>query len=287
MLIASVALAAVPAQAGETEKKPALIDVLLPADAELEVDGYKAKAMGETRRFETPPVELGFTYAYTVKATWRGHTIERKIRMRAGETIVVDLRQELQTAATPPPVGSFGLLVPPARTAVPKVEPKPEIKPAAALVSKPKHEPDTKVEAKPKSKPAAVLASKPAVLRKPMIPTAPPTPVSAPVLRVASPDNVVLRPGQTKYLEIKVTMKNGEPLPAEPVVMLASSPDDKLTCSAWTASDFKSKPAAYTRGFAVKSAADASEGEHKVKVLVTAGAEKAELALKVTVQLPR
>jgi len=107
---------AVTAPASGAEKKPALLDVLLPADAELEVDGYKAKATGETRLFETPPVELGKTYVYSIKVTWQGRTILRRIQLRPERVTTVDLRRELQTSATPAPVGSFSLLVPPAMT---------------------------------------------------------------------------------------------------------------------------------------------------------------------------
>ena len=116
VLISSAALMAVTAPASGAEKKPALLDVLLPADAELEVDGYKAKATGETRLFETPPVELGKTYVYSIKVTWQGRTILRRIQLRPERVTTVDLRRELQTSATPAPVGSFSLLVPPAMT---------------------------------------------------------------------------------------------------------------------------------------------------------------------------
>jgi uncharacterized protein (TIGR03000 family) len=103
---------AAPAQA--TEKKPAVFEVLLPADATLEVDGHPTQSTGERRRFQSPPVETGSTYAYLIKATWRGNTITRTIRLRAERVTTVDLRQELQAMPSPKPSGSFSLLVPPA-----------------------------------------------------------------------------------------------------------------------------------------------------------------------------
>jgi uncharacterized protein (TIGR03000 family) len=96
------------------EKKPAVFEVLLPADATLEVDGHPTQSTGERRRFQSPPVETGSTYAYPIKATWRGHTLTRTIRLRAERVTTVDLRQELQAMPPPTPAGSFSLLVPPA-----------------------------------------------------------------------------------------------------------------------------------------------------------------------------
>ena len=43
--------------------------VRLPADAVLEIDGKKTQSTGEERRFETPPLRVGGTYRYTLKAT--------------------------------------------------------------------------------------------------------------------------------------------------------------------------------------------------------------------------
>jgi hypothetical protein len=94
----------------------------------------------------------------------------------------------------------------------------------------------------------------------------------------------MLRPGQTQYVEVKVTTESGGALPAEPVVTLDGPADNKVTWGAWTTSNFKSNPVAYAIGFAIKAAADAPQGERKVKVRVSAGPAQAERSFRVVVQ---
>src|SRR5262245_61099767 len=113
LLVLSALLA--PCTARGQEKAPAVFEVLLPADADLEVDGKKTRATGESRRFQSPPVPAG-TYAYTLKATWRGHNITRTILIRPDLVTQVDLRAELQAASIPPATGSFALRAPEALT---------------------------------------------------------------------------------------------------------------------------------------------------------------------------
>ncbi|MHB1424823.1 MAG: TIGR03000 domain-containing protein [Gemmataceae bacterium] len=96
------------------DKKPVHLDVLLPDDAELEVNGYKTKSTGEKRMFESPPVEMGRTYEYSLKVSWREHTLTRHIQVQAEHPLTLDLRKELEALAKPKPAGSFVLLAPPA-----------------------------------------------------------------------------------------------------------------------------------------------------------------------------
>jgi uncharacterized membrane protein len=96
----------------------------------------------------------------------------------------------------------------------------------------------------------------------------------------------MLRPGQTQYVEVKVTTESSGALPAEPVVTLDGPSDNKVTWGAWTTSDFKSNPVACAIGFAIKAAPDAPRGERKVKVRVTAGPAQVERSFRVAVQPP-
>ena len=110
-----VVLVGVSRPAWAADKKPVHLDILLPKDAELEVDGHKTKATGSTRRFESPPMPVGRTYAYALKVVWHGHTLTRRIEVRPEHPLTVDLRKELQALAAPHrPAASFALLVPPA-----------------------------------------------------------------------------------------------------------------------------------------------------------------------------
>jgi uncharacterized protein (TIGR03000 family) len=113
-VLSLVLLAEVPRPAWGADKKPVHLDILLPEDAELEIGGYKTKSTGETRRFESAPVEVGRTYAYSLKIAWHGHTLTRRIQVQPERLLTLDLRKELEALAAPKPAGSFALLAPPA-----------------------------------------------------------------------------------------------------------------------------------------------------------------------------
>jgi uncharacterized protein (TIGR03000 family) len=81
----------------QSEAKPAYLQVRIPADAELTVDGVKTKQQGELRRFVTPPLASGKNFVYTFRATWKegGKDVsqERKVGVQAGLETTVDLRR--------------------------------------------------------------------------------------------------------------------------------------------------------------------------------------------------
>src|SRR5438067_126033 len=87
------------------EKKPAVFQVSLPADADLELNGLRTRATGETRRFESPPLETGSSYTYALKAAWRGKTVTQAVTIRPGLVAAVDLRRAFDAATVP--TGSF------------------------------------------------------------------------------------------------------------------------------------------------------------------------------------
>ena len=90
------------------------ISVAVPLDdAVLSVDGKVIPGTGTSRTFETPPLEAGRTYRYTVTATWQPNTYTRMTRskivsLRAGGRLAVDLtvddpndRVQVQYVPTP------------------------------------------------------------------------------------------------------------------------------------------------------------------------------------------
>jgi uncharacterized protein (TIGR03000 family) len=85
--------------------------VRVAADARLEIDGEKTRQTGEVRRFRSPPLGADRNYTYTLRATWKQSgdelQVERKMRIRGGQTVEVDLRTP--DAST---TGSFRLLMP-------------------------------------------------------------------------------------------------------------------------------------------------------------------------------
>jgi len=73
---------------------PARITVKLPADAKLYVDGVACPLTSETRSFETPKLESGRAYTYTLKAelvrNGQTRSESRQVELRAGKPVTVE-----------------------------------------------------------------------------------------------------------------------------------------------------------------------------------------------------
>ncbi|GIW78566.1 MAG: hypothetical protein KatS3mg105_0373 [Gemmatales bacterium] len=81
---------------GLTEFEPAWITVKVPDDAVIEINGRRTRSTGPVRTFETPPLEVGTTYHYTIRMTYTegGKKVSRlrRIQFRPGEETIIDLR---------------------------------------------------------------------------------------------------------------------------------------------------------------------------------------------------
>ena len=88
--------------AARADEKPATIRVTLPADATLTIDGQPTKSTAADRLFQTPALETGKEFQYTLRATVvRGDdtvSVERRVTVRAG--------QESRVSLTLPSVGA-------------------------------------------------------------------------------------------------------------------------------------------------------------------------------------
>ncbi len=90
----------VAAQAASTARVTSRMAVTVPhTDAELVVDGRTVPGSGLRREMETPPLERGVVYQYSVAATWRPNTYTtmtrtKSVSFRAGEPFTVDLTVE-------------------------------------------------------------------------------------------------------------------------------------------------------------------------------------------------
>ena len=88
---------AVTAQAASIARVTSRMAVTVPhVDAELVVDGQMVPGSGLLREFETPPLERGVTYKYSVETKWQPNTYTTMTRIkavsfRAGERIAIDL----------------------------------------------------------------------------------------------------------------------------------------------------------------------------------------------------
>jgi uncharacterized protein (TIGR03000 family) len=83
--------------AASPERSTATVNVTLPADAELTIDGQATHSTSGQRRFITPPLEAGQDYWYTFTARFvrqgRMTTNEQRVWVRAGRETVVSLGQ--------------------------------------------------------------------------------------------------------------------------------------------------------------------------------------------------
>jgi arylsulfatase len=90
------------------DEKPITFEVLLPANATLEIDGNKTEETGETRTFRTPPLAVGGRYSYTLKATANGKVVTRKVQLTFGRQNRFDLRGEFRSGDADQPSSSAG-----------------------------------------------------------------------------------------------------------------------------------------------------------------------------------
>jgi uncharacterized protein (TIGR03000 family) len=88
----------VPGAAAPRHETPAVLQVHVPAEAEVWFDNARTATRGENRRFVSPPLEQGKRYSYEVRVRWldNGKPIElnRTLVVVAGEQQNVDFLAE-------------------------------------------------------------------------------------------------------------------------------------------------------------------------------------------------
>src|SRR5262249_15845248 len=84
---------------GEAENDQVIgVEVLLPGNALLEIDGNKTTETGAERTFQTPPLKVGGHYNYTLKATSGDKVVTRQVHISHGAANTFDLRPDFQAA---------------------------------------------------------------------------------------------------------------------------------------------------------------------------------------------
>jgi uncharacterized protein (TIGR03000 family) len=73
----------------------ALIEVRVPAEAEIWFEGDKTSQTGSVRQFVTPPVTPGKMFTYDIRARWTGADgkpvdLQRSVQFQAGQRLTVD-----------------------------------------------------------------------------------------------------------------------------------------------------------------------------------------------------
>ncbi len=88
------------------QPSPVLVELRVPANAEILFDGTKTVQKGTLRRYISPPIEPGRHYAYVVKAMWmedgREKTETRTLTVHAGERRTADLTKPAPEPLTKP-----------------------------------------------------------------------------------------------------------------------------------------------------------------------------------------
>jgi len=90
-------------QQGQQQRDPnrAYIHVMVPPQAEVMFEGTPTQQRGPNRMFQTPPLEQGHNYSYTITARWqdqngREMTRTRKVSLQPGQTQNVSFMQQGQ-----------------------------------------------------------------------------------------------------------------------------------------------------------------------------------------------
>jgi hypothetical protein len=91
------------AQDKKPQERPCVFTVLLPANARLEIEGYVARSRGEIRLFESPPVPVGRTYTYTLRAIHGGIVVTRTVEVSPDKQVEIDLRPDFGIRVPVPP----------------------------------------------------------------------------------------------------------------------------------------------------------------------------------------
>src|SRR5262249_23022830 len=90
-VVAPVATQIAPLALAQAGGETAIVfEVMLPANAILEIDGDKTAETGEARTFQTPPLKVGGHYNYSLKATTRGKTVTRQIHLTHGAANMIE-----------------------------------------------------------------------------------------------------------------------------------------------------------------------------------------------------
>lgn len=95
----SLLLFFVAATIGNAQDRAVQLRVFVPQDnAKVFIDDKLTKQTGDERFFQSPPIEPGYTYRYTVVAKWWPNNYtqiirKRTIDVRAGQTATLDLRE--------------------------------------------------------------------------------------------------------------------------------------------------------------------------------------------------
>jgi uncharacterized protein (TIGR03000 family) len=81
----------------DVPQQSVLLNVQVPSDAKVEINGEQTSQTGSYRQFVTPVLTEGKSYTMVVKATWSNGqgqvTKSQKVQCQAGETFTINMMQ--------------------------------------------------------------------------------------------------------------------------------------------------------------------------------------------------
>ncbi len=69
---------------------PVVISAVCSPTARIWFDDFATEQTGQQRRFSSPPLQAGKVYVYQVKMVQEGQTLEKTVRVRAGDRVTLD-----------------------------------------------------------------------------------------------------------------------------------------------------------------------------------------------------
>ena len=87
-----------PAPKPTTDNKVASVEILAPLDVEVTFNGVVVQRKSEKQQFQTPALEPGQPYHYTVKVKKGDQERTKIVAVEAGATVTVDLREHVSTS---------------------------------------------------------------------------------------------------------------------------------------------------------------------------------------------
>jgi uncharacterized protein (TIGR03000 family) len=107
---------------------PVVINALVPAGAQLWVDGTKTKQTGDSRRFISPPISAGHVYVYHVRVIADGRDVDKAVRVKAGDNITLDFTGAQVRESRGQPRGTAASYYNPAAQSWYTAQPQPQVK---------------------------------------------------------------------------------------------------------------------------------------------------------------
>ena len=104
-----------------TEKTPAVMKIILPANSTVWIEKMKMTSTGTLRLFQSPPLDADKTYLYRVKVSWPtlpgqpDFVAEQEVTVKAGQTTTIDYSPvaKMMPSQPAPPVQQTGHVQPP------------------------------------------------------------------------------------------------------------------------------------------------------------------------------